>query len=47
MNDNKNNWGYKLGYALGAVLCGCIAIALIAITIKFIFWIFKGELYND
>lgn len=40
MDDDKNNWGYKLGYALGTVLYGCIAAALIAVTIKFIFWIF-------
>lgn len=36
----KNNFGYKMGYALGAVCVGCLTATVIALTIKLILWMF-------
>lgn len=34
--DNKNSIGYKVGYAFGIVLTGCVSALIIAFTIKLI-----------
>lgn len=40
----NNNFGYKLGQFLGGVVLGCLAVSiastLIALTLKFMFWLF-------
>jgi hypothetical protein len=42
--DNKNTFGYKLGQILGGVVLGsvalCIASVVVALTLKFMAWIF-------
>ena len=41
---DKNSTEYKIGYAMGAFLAktcvGCVTAAVIAITVKFILWLF-------
>lgn len=40
---NNDSFMYKLGYAIGCLVFGCIALCLaavlIALTAKFIFWL--------
>jgi hypothetical protein len=37
---DKNSYAYKIGYLFGTILFACVVAALIAITVKFIFWLF-------
>lgn len=37
--ENKNSLPYKLGQALGIVVCVCAAAIVVALTVKFILWI--------
>lgn len=43
-NDNEcsksKDWGTKLGEVVGTVLVACATAAVIALTTKFIFWLF-------
>lgn len=39
MNDNQTP-AYKAGYVLGGVILGCIIAIMIALTAKFIIWLF-------
>lgn len=38
--NRKNDFGYKLGYFLGDVIVVCVILVIIALTAKFIFWLF-------
>ena len=40
MEDKKKTLTYKLGYAAGVIVVGCLTIAVIAVTIRFIMWLF-------
>jgi hypothetical protein len=31
---------YKIGYAAGVIVISCLTIAVIAVTIRFIMWLF-------
>lgn len=39
-DDNKKSLGYKVGYIFGLILVACVTAVLIALTAKFIFWLF-------
>lgn len=40
-NKNKNKaLGYKLGVIFSCVLFACLTVIVIALTLKFIFWLF-------
>jgi hypothetical protein len=38
---NKESFAYKSGQFLGGIIFGCIGISVIAITGKFIVWLFN------
>lgn len=38
--DNSKSLGYKIGYLAGIVLSGCILALAVALTAKFIMWLF-------
>ena len=38
--DEKKTLAYKFGYAVGYILVGCMTAVIMALTIKFIFWLF-------
>lgn len=37
---DKNSVAYKTGQALGLLLVACSAAIILALTVKFIFWLF-------
>lgn len=37
---DKNSWTYKFGYTLGCVIALCGTIAIVALTCRFIMWLF-------
>lgn len=37
---DKNSWTYKFGYALGRVVTLCAVVAIVALTCRFIMWLF-------
>lgn len=37
---DKNSWTYKFGYALGCVVALCAVVAIVALTCRFIMWLF-------
>lgn len=39
-NTNKTSIGYKVGYLFGIVIVGCSMAILLALTAKFIAWLF-------
>ncbi len=41
-NNNSNetkNFAYKIGQAVGVIVCLCVAAIAVALTAKFIMWI--------
>ena len=41
MDKNKlNEFGYKVGYILATTVAICLIVAAIALTVKFLFWLF-------
>ncbi len=38
-NNNKNSLGYKVGQALAFVIGLCVAVILVALTVRLIMWI--------
>lgn len=40
MEDKKKTLTYKIGYAAGVIVVSCLTIAVIAVTIRFIMWLF-------
>ena len=41
MDKNKlNAFGYKVGYIFATVVAICLMVAAIALTVKFLFWLF-------
>lgn len=39
MKDNKSI-GYRAGYMFGVTVCSCASIAIIALTVRFLMWLF-------
>ena len=39
-NDKENSIGYFLGTLLGSLCVVCAAVAVLAVTVKFIMWMF-------
>ena len=37
--NNKNTLAYKIGYFTAMVVCMCLVAIVVALTIKFIFWL--------
>lgn len=43
MEQNMNKFekrSYRLGYGLGTTICVCAIIAIIALTVKLLLWLF-------
>ena len=38
--DNNQTPAYKAGYILGGVIVGCVITIILALTVKFIMWLF-------
>ena len=38
--NNKNQLGYILGYALGCITLLSLAVCVVAVTAKFLMWLF-------
>lgn len=38
--DNKHSFGYKLGYFFGVIVLTCLMAVMVALTIKFLYWLF-------
>lgn len=38
-NDSKT-LAYKIGYIFASVIIACLTISIIALTVKFLFWLF-------
>lgn len=39
-NKTSKNWSYKVGEIVGLVVVACVTATIIALTSKFIFWLF-------
>ena len=39
-NSESKSLGYKIGEVVGATLCLCATAVVVALTTKFIFWLF-------
>ena len=40
MDEKRKDLGYKIGTAVGTVIAGCAVVVVIAVTIKFVMWLF-------
>lgn len=40
MEDKQKTLAYKFGYAAGTIIVGCLTIAVIAVIVRFIMWLF-------
>lgn len=41
MDKNKlNAFGYRIGYIFASVVALCVIVAVIGLTVKFLFWLF-------
>ena len=38
--DNNQTFGYKVGYLIGCIACACTIAVMLALTVKFITWLF-------
>lgn len=40
MNDKKQTLAYKVGQALAVLVAVCFGIAAVALTVRFVLWLF-------
>lgn len=39
-NDKFHAFGYKIGYIFATIVALCATVAVIGLTVKFLFWLF-------